>query len=259
MTYMVSAAALSAWIVQNESDITPPPPPPPVATAQPLGIGGPWTLKFEDTFRGPTIDPAKWTAGWFPNTSGLSNSVGAAELQGYDAKQVKTGSAGLSIAAEKRPMTQPNGVVKQYASGLISSNGLFQFTFGVAEARIYTPLDASGNIGNWPAFWLDGQNWPVDGEIDVLEGLGGKPSWNLHTPHDPSGNGSWPLKAGWHTYSVWWEAGDVTFYFDGNNVGRVAYDRNSPNYLILNYAVGSYGGAVMAPATMLVDYVRVWQ
>ena len=30
-------------------------------------------------------------------------------------------------------------------------------------------------------------------------------------------------------------------------------------YLILNYAVGGAGGKVVAPSTMQVDYVRVWQ
>ncbi|HCU94302.1 MAG TPA: hypothetical protein DHU96_16925 [Actinobacteria bacterium] len=49
---------------------------------------------------------------------------------------------------------------------MINSNGKFQFTYGFMEARIWLP--GRGRIINWPAFWADGQNWPQDGEIDVM-------------------------------------------------------------------------------------------
>jgi hypothetical protein len=32
-----------------------------------------------------------------------------------------------------------------------------------------------------------------------------------------------------------------------------------PMPLILNLAVGTYGGPVVTPSTMLVDYVRAWR
>ena len=37
--------------------------------------------------------------------------------------------------------------------------------------------------GTWPAYWLCGQNWPNNGEIDILEGVDGNNfnSMTLHT------------------------------------------------------------------------------
>ena len=58
--------------------------------------------------------------------------------------------------------------------------GLFSFTYGYMEARIWLP--GSGEIADWPAFWADGQNWPTDGENDVLEGLGGQACAHFHNP-----------------------------------------------------------------------------
>ena len=37
--------------------------------------------------------------------------------------------------------------------------------------------------GTWPAYWLCGDNWPNNGEIDILEGVDGNRANNqaLHT------------------------------------------------------------------------------
>ncbi|MCU1490376.1 MAG: hypothetical protein JWM85_1781, partial [Acidimicrobiaceae bacterium] len=65
----------------------------------------------------------------------------------------------------------------------------------------------------------------------------------------------------WHTYGADWEPGSVTYYYDGAPVGRVTSGiTSSPMYLILNLAIDNqFGGRKLAPADMLVDYVRVWQ
>jgi beta-glucanase (GH16 family) len=65
---------------------------------------------------------------------------------------------------------------------------------------------------------------------------------------------------GWHTYGADWEPGVVNYYYDGVLVGSTKSGvTSSPMYLILDYAVGRWGGPVKAPATMKVDYVRVWR
>jgi len=40
-----------------------------------------------------------------------------------------------------------------------------------------------GICGTWPAFWMVGQNWPADGEIDIIEGVNDQAtnSMTLHT------------------------------------------------------------------------------
>ena len=47
--------------------------------------------------------------------------------------------------------------------------------------QIYLPCNISGQIENWPAFWLvTTGSWPLGGEIDVMEGLHGSAAWHYH-------------------------------------------------------------------------------
>ncbi len=40
--------------------------------------------------------------------------------------------------------------------------------------------------GTWPAYWLSGEDWPNNGEIDILEGVDGK-TFNSITLHSKDG------------------------------------------------------------------------
>ena len=53
----------------------------------------------------------------------------------------------------------------------------------------------------------------------------------------------------------------ITFYYDGQRVGQLTSGiTHRPMYLVLNNSIDpTYGGSSSAPATMLVDWVRVWQ
>jgi beta-glucanase (GH16 family) len=145
---------------------------------------------------------------------------------------------------------------------MVNTDGKYTFTYGAFEARIWVPSDANGSIADWPAFWADGQNWPTTGEIDTFEGLSGTACWNFHSASSAPGgcsDGTWT--GGWHTFAADWEPGSITYYYDGVQVGQVTSAVTSaPMYLILDLAVsGTYGGQTVVPATMMVDYVRVWQ
>jgi beta-glucanase (GH16 family) len=65
--------------------------------------------------------------------------------------------------------------------------------------------------------------------------------------------------AGWHTYAAEWRQGVVTYFYDGEQVGRITQGITSaPMYLVLNLGVSStVSGPVTLPAEMLVDYVKV--
>jgi beta-glucanase (GH16 family) len=62
-----------------------------------------------------------------------------------------------------------------YTSGMLSSQNLQEFTFGIFAAKIHLPYGK----GIWPAWWLRGDDhrynltWPTVGEIDILEMWGG--------------------------------------------------------------------------------------
>ncbi len=149
------------------------------------------------------------------------------------------------------------GVTQPTASGLVSTAGKFNFTYGYMEARMWLP--GSSSIADWPAFWADGQNWPSTGEIDVMEGLDGLAQAHFHFSGGSLGplTGPATYTAGWHTFGADWEPGVVTFYYDGVSIGSFTTGITSaPMYLILNLATSNN---VVTPANMKVDYVRVWQ
>lgn len=262
-SYVAWLAAIEAWFADNPQPgvpVTPPvPPAPPVtppAGPQPTGVTGTWNLIFDDEFAGSTLDAAKWAKGWFG--TGVTQPVGGtSESAAYDPAQVAVSGGFLNITTKASPVTV-NAHSYPYRSGLISSNGKFQFTYGYAEARINLPASSAGKIANWPAWWTDGQSWPGDGEIDIMEGMSGLAQYHAHSPSGGPGMSVSGDFTGWHTYGVNWQPGTLTFYYDGRKVGTLAYDRTSPNYLIVNYAMGA-GNPILANATMQVDYVRVWQ
>jgi beta-glucanase (GH16 family) len=219
---------------------------------------GPWQLKFDDEFTGRSLNTAKWSTGWL--APGITPPVNPVELECYDPARVGVfgGTLNLSLIQQHQSC---GGRTRPYTSGMVNSDGRFQFTYGLLEARIWLP-GRRGLISNWPAFWADGQNWPRDGEIDVMEGLAGQACWHFVYPHaSPGACPAGRFTNGWHTYGADWEPSGIAYYYDGHVVGRVKIGITSaPMYLILNLATAHvYGIPVRAPATMRVDYVRVWQ
>jgi hypothetical protein len=216
-------------------------------SVMPLGVSGSWKLIFDDEFNGSALDTNTWAPYWFANgdesngttmeSSNVSMSGGTLNLT------LTTAGTGALVS------TNPSG----------GASPGFQFTYGFLEARIFLPGSGS-EIANWPAWWADGQNWPADGEIDVIEGLGGTAAYHFHDPSGGPGSSVSGNYTGWHTYGADWQPGSVTYYYDGVAVGSITSGITSaPMYLILENSGGSYSGPTVEPATMQVDYARVWQ
>jgi beta-glucanase (GH16 family) len=217
---------------------------------------GSWNLAFDSEFNSSSLDTSQWSTGWFG--SGVTQGINSLEEECMDPAQVNVSGGSLALTAIAKSETC-GGVTQPYASGMVTTDGKFNFTYGFMEARIWVP--GTGGIDDWPAFWAVGQNWPTNGEIDVVEGLAGLAQAHFHYSGGAQGplTGSGTFTGGWHTFGADWEPGSITFYYDGVDIGRfTAGITSAPMYLILDMAVSS-SSPVVAPATMKVDYVRVWQ
>ena len=217
-----------------------------------------WRLVFNGTFTGRALGTAGWSTGWLAH--GITPPVSQPELECYDPANVTVSGGALHLSLIRQPHSC-GGKARPYTSGLVNTDGKFQFTYGFMEARIWLP-GHGGQIINWPAFWADGQNWPKDGEIDVLEGLGGKACWHFINPATVRGGcAAGTFSNGWHTFGADWEPRSITYYYDGRVAGTIKSGiTHAPMYLILNNATAHrYQIPIQVPADMRVTYVRVWQ
>jgi beta-glucanase (GH16 family) len=223
----------------------------------PIGVPGSWHSIFDDEFSATTLDTGKWSTGWL--SPGITAPVNTSELECYDPNQVTVANGELDLSLVRKADTC-GGQSHPYASGMVNTNGKFSYTYGYLEARVWLPGTTA--ISNWPAVWTDGQSWPTDGELDVMEGLSGQACWHFHDPQGGPGNCSKAAyTGGWHTFGADWEPGSVTYYYDGTAVGTINSGiTSSPMYVILNLGADhGNSGPLQAPATMRVDYVRIWQ
>jgi beta-glucanase (GH16 family) len=226
-----------------------------VGSAGPPGDPASWHQVFADEFNSPTLDASKWSSGW----QGGSTPVNSSELQCYDPAQIALTNGELDLNLIAKPETC-GGQTRPYASAMINTEGKYNYTYGYLEARVW--VSGTTAITDWPAVWTDGQSWPQDGELDIMEGLSGQACWHFHDPQGgPGGCSSATYTGGWHTYGADWEAGTVTYYYDGTPADTITTGiTNSPMYIILNLAADTANsGPLQAPATMRVDYIHLWQ
>jgi ribosomal protein L24E len=220
----------------------------------PASLGAPSTMVLDDEFNTGSLNTALWSPNWFGSGS-VSN--GTVMLN----SNVSVGSNGLALQLNS---PQSGGLVSTNPDDHQAGHTGFQIapTPGnpvFVEFKATLPADASGNVANWPALWLDGQTWPEDGEIDVMEGGYGYTAFHVHY-----GTGSGSAQgatvnnlSGTHTYGVLWTTTGFTFLYDGAVVGTVNVALTSPMYLIMENSYSSVDPTVF-PATMDVRYVRVW-
>lgn len=199
------------------------------------------------------------------------------ELQNYvqedQVAQVANGTLKINLLDD-------NGTIKSARLYARKSTG---WKYGYIEASIKLPKGK----GTWPAFWMMPVNytsWPADGEIDIMEEVGYDPNVIVSTIHCNKYNNTGTSiesarrtvstsQSDFHVYGLEWTPEYMTFYVDGEKLltyqndgtGKDAWPFDAAFYPILNLAWGGGWGGLQGvdpsclPATMEVDYVRVFQ
>ena len=248
-------------------------------------------LVMQDEF---DTDGAPDSSIWGYERGNGTNGWGNNELQYYTdrTENVTVQNGVLLITAIKEDFDGAS-----YTSARLTTKGLFEQKYGRFEARIRTPYGK----GMWPAFWLLGTdcegagesldpNWPLCGEIDIMEIAGQRPNIVFGAIHGPNYNGftgnpifkGFTLEndrfdTGFHIFGIEWGPDYINYYVDDvlynqitpDDVEEVTGDSNDwvfdhPFYIIINLAVGGDfvgppNNETVFPQTMLVDYVRVYQ
>ena len=250
-----------------------------------------WVQVWSDEFDGAAgarIDSTKWS---YETADGCKQGIcgwGNNEKEYYtDASEniALNGQGQLTIVARRAPagLTCSYGPCL-YTSARITTRGKMLAAPGRVEARIKLPAGQ----GLWPAFWMLGHTspitpWPACGELDIMENKGSQSSTTSSAVHGPGYSGETPfahsnslasgvLADDFHTFAVEWDSLAVRFFVDGTV--HYAVTRNEvehygssildqPFFLMLNLAVGGHFDGdpqsdAIFPATMLVDYVRVY-
>jgi len=250
-----------------------------------------WVQVWSDEFDGPAgapIDNTKWS---YETTDGCQQGIcgwGNNEKEYYSNASENislNGQGQLMIVARRAPagLTCYYGPCL-YTSAKITTRGKVLAQPGRVEARIKLPAGQ----GLWPAFWMLGHDfpataWPACGEIDIMENKGSQFATTSSAVHGPGYSGATPfahsndlasgaLADDFHTFAVEWDSLSVQFFVDSTAHYTVTHSAieqfgrsilNQPFFLILNLAVGgNFDGDprsdAIFPATMLVDYVRVY-
>jgi beta-glucanase (GH16 family) len=154
---------------------------------------------------------------------------------------------------------------------MVTTYNSFDFTYGFVQVVAKVPK----GDGFWPALWLlpTNKSWPP--EIDIMEVWGNNTSQVAMTNIVSDNNGTKTqartlvntsdLSAGFHTYSVDWEPGKITWYLDGNPVAVTTAGVSSQQmYFIANLAVDGLTGKsadASTPSTGSFDIksVNIWQ
>lgn len=237
-----------------------------------------WNLVWSDEFSGDSVDTNKWS--FTIGGGGFGNNEQQYYTDSTENAYIENGCLVLNAIQES------NGE-ENYTSAKLSSTS--SWTYGRYEFRAKLP----GGTGLWPAIWMlpkdinvYGGEWPICGEIDIMEYMGSDRDTVLGTLH--YGN-PWVYNTGYydingsfeddfHDFVLEWLLGEFRWYVDGNlyqiqqdwysadSSGTYSYPApfNQEFYLMLNLAVGGFFPGDPNPADwtstkFYIDYVRVYE
>lgn len=221
------------------------------------------TPLWSDEFNGDRLDRSTWTF----QTGGEGGGNGEMQFYTASSKNAYLEDGKLVIEARREEMEG-----KQFTSARVHTNGRMGFKYGTLEARIKLPRIDNGL---WPAFWMLGNNfgidgWPKSGEWDILEAgyksaqadgtVNRAVSGAMHWWHETGTWSEW-LQADahastvlptnfyedYHNYRLEWtptevkiSVDDTTFFTLDITDPNMSEFRSNPAHIILNLAVGGW-------------------
>lgn len=246
--------------------------------------GSLWDCSFVDGFGGTTLDRAKWT----PLVQPGKGTVKACNLDDPRTVDVRDGQLRLTVRRSGNglvcPLESTLQRTAQFASASVSTYRSFDQRYGRFEARIRPHPTSYPGVQEafwlWPAWDLDHvlDLWPAAGEIDIAESyshLSHLAIPFLHYGEDDNGGPVPGLNTAWHcaasrgefnTYTLSWTAEQLTVVVNGqrclvNTKGAASFRKRF--FVNLTQLIGleanAYDGRAPLPATMQVDYVKVWR
>lgn len=245
--------------------------------------GSKWACTFADNFDGTSLNRTNWV----PQTNFAMGTQATHTCYADDPAHVSVGNGVLSLTMRK--VTTPASCTfgglsgpTDYVSGGVMSYRLFSQQYGRFEARIKNT--ATNAPGLQESFWLWPDDrvpsdtiWPWAGEIDISETYTAYPTLSipfLHYSADVYGGvaglntayNCTAYRGVWNTYALEWTASRLQILVNGkvcltNTSGDAAFMK--PYIMALTQGMGAagneYDGRAPLPATMTVDYVKVWR
>lgn len=237
-----------------------------------------YKLVWSDDFNGSELNQNKWEYMTGDGTQQGIPGWGNNEEQYYRKENVSVSDGILKIKS-----ISENFDDKEYTSARIRSLNRGDFKYGKIEASIRM----SNAGGLWHAFWMlpsnPSENWPISGEIDIMEFVGNRSSEIFNTIHFANQFGG-HMQLGktepilydnlFHKYTIEWDANKIVWFMDNQETFKVlrtntnissTWPFDSEFHLLLNTAVGGNLGGNVSTNTMQtaqfmeVDYVKVYQ
>ncbi len=172
----------------------------------------------------------------------------------------------------------------EYTSAKLTTEGIKTIQHGRIDVVAKVP---SGD-GTWPAIWFLGEgfrkaNWPLCGEIDLMEHVGHNPNvihYSLHSKTNYFHKNNQPtivvkqknIVNQFHEYAMDWQEDEITFYLDGKKQKTFYRSKdatieqwpfNQGFYLIINLALGgAWGGKIdnsIFPVTFQIKSVKIYE
>lgn len=248
--------------------------------------GTPWVCTLADNFDGTSLNRNLWV----PQTSAASGFGSQDDCYVDDRDNIAVSGGVLKLSVRKEAAaftcrTPASSYSTRYTSGMVSTYTKWSQTYGRYEFRAkFPPATVKGLHGAlwmWPDNPLKYGPWPLSGEIDVAEVYSlyndrAIPYVHYWTGTPAQTNNYCLLKVtDWHTYTLEWTTTSLKISFDGKVcvnepitpaaplVTPQPFDH--PFMLALTQGLGVGTNRLdpahlpAFPATLQVDYVRVWK